>query len=131
MIRILQCHIGTLGHAVKRVIGDMERNVDFVGETLVQSAQHGAATCQIDAILDDIRIELRRSGLQGGHDGLLQLAQGVLDTVGNLLVADLDFHGKRGDLVGTMHDVGLGSILLKVGDGAAHIEFDALTLMLC
>ena len=63
-VYVLQSDASTPCHAVERVLSDVERNVDFVSETLVESAQQRTATAQLDNVFHDVRIKLRRSVLK-------------------------------------------------------------------
>ena len=55
-VNVLQGDTGSACHTVQRVFGHVERNVDLVGQTLVKSAQQGAATSQVDTVLYSIDV---------------------------------------------------------------------------
>ena len=74
------------GHAVERILRNVERDVDLVRQPLVQATEQGAAACEIDAVVHNVGIEFWRRLLQGGHDGRLNLRHAPFQRVGNLLV---------------------------------------------
>lgn len=51
------------GHRVQRVLGNVEWDMDLVGESLVQTAEHGATAREVDAVVYNVGIELRGSVL--------------------------------------------------------------------
>ena len=83
---VLQSHAGTLGNGKQGLFCHMELDADLVGQTLVKTAEHGAAASQPDAVVHDVGIKLGGSLLKGGQNGGLDLLDGFLDAVGNLLI---------------------------------------------
>ena len=66
---------------------------------------------EIDAILDDVGIELRWSGLQSREHCILDLGHRLVKTVCDFLVADGNFHRQCGDTIWSVHDIVLGSLV--------------------
>lgn len=59
-VDVLERDAGTFGHAVQRIFGDMELNVDFVGETFIQTTQQSTAPGEVNAVVNDVGIEFGR-----------------------------------------------------------------------
>ena len=64
LIEILQSDACSLCHTVQRILGHMERNVNLVGQTFVETAQKGTASSQINTVAHDVGIELWRCVLE-------------------------------------------------------------------
>lgn len=74
------------GHRVQRVLGNVEWDMDLVGESLVQTAEHGATASEVDAVVYNVGIELWGCLLEGGHNGGLYLRHALLQCVSNFLI---------------------------------------------
>ena len=59
-IHMIQHRTGTLGHAIQRVIRNMDVNAGLALDQLIQTAQQSAAAGQGDAAVDDICAQFRR-----------------------------------------------------------------------
>ena len=60
-IHMIQHRTGTLGHAIQRVIRNMDVNAGLTLDQLIQTAQQSAAASQGDAAVDDICAQFRRT----------------------------------------------------------------------
>ena len=94
----------------------MERNVNFVSETLVKTAEQSTAAAEVDAVLHDVGIKLWRCVLKGREHSVLDLGNGLVKTVGDLLIAHRHLHRQGCDAVRTMNHEVFGSLLAKVGE---------------
>ena len=61
LFRSLQGQASSSGDRLKWIFGDAEWNVDLIGEPFCNAAQQRTATCHPDTVVNDIRVELRRS----------------------------------------------------------------------
>ena len=84
-MNILQSDARTLGYAEQRVFGNVELNADFVNEALVETAQHGAASGEVDTVAHDVGVELGRSLLEGAEHGRFDFRDCLLDAVAYFL----------------------------------------------
>ena len=64
-IHMIQHRTGTLGHAIQRVLRNMDVNAGLTLDQLIQTTQQSAAASQGDAAVDDICAQFRR-GLPTG-----------------------------------------------------------------
>ena len=64
VIGILERHRGTACYSVQGVIGYVERNGDFIRQTLSQAMQQGSTAGEPYSMLHDIGIQLRGGGLE-------------------------------------------------------------------
>lgn len=55
-VDVLKRNTGTLCHAKQRVLGDVELDTDFVGQTFVKAANQRTAAGKIDTVLDDVGV---------------------------------------------------------------------------
>ena len=85
-VPVLKSNAGSYGDAVQRIFRHVERYVDLVSEPLVEASQQGSAASEVDSVVDDVGIELRRCLLERRHDGRLDFRDALLERVGNLLV---------------------------------------------
>ena len=109
------------------VFSNVERNIDLVLQTTVQTAQQCTTTCQPDTILHNICIQFGRCILQSGEYGILYLSNGFVQTVGNFLIAYGNLHRQGRDTVWTMNNVVLGSLIAQVCQGRADSNLDTLS----
>lgn len=115
----------TLGHSKKGILGDVELDADFVGQTFVKTAKHSTATCEEDAVHHNIGVEFRRSFVKCLKHGSLYARDGFLDAMGDFLIADRYFHGESSHLVGPVDDEVFRGIF-KLGECRADMDFDLL-----
>ena len=90
-VDVLQGDAGATGHGAERVIGHMHRQFGLDADALVEAAQQGAAAGQVDAGLVDVGAELGRRGFERAQDGLLVLADALVERLRHLAVG----HGDR------------------------------------
>ena len=70
-----------LGHAEEGIFCHVEGDVDFVRQTLVESAKEGTATGEIDAVLDDIGIKFGGRVAQRVEHGCFNAGNGAFQAV--------------------------------------------------
>lgn len=98
-IYILQCNTGTFRHTQQRIFGYMERNIDFVCQTLVQTTQQSTTTSQINTVQNNISIKFRRSLFQCTKDSCFNFCNTLFQTMRHLLITHWNFHGKSSDTI--------------------------------
>ena len=69
MIDILEHHTSAFHHAVERVFGHMEWNIELILETLAQTTQERTAAGQPDAVVHNVGIKLWRSVFKSSQNG--------------------------------------------------------------
>ena len=93
-IHMIQHRTGTLGHAIQRVLRNMDINAGLALDQLIQAPQQGTAAGQGDAVVDDIGTQLRRGALQGLLDGTGDLDQALQQSLAHILRVDDDVLGQ-------------------------------------
>ena len=112
---------------MQRIFGDVERNVDLLLQALVETAQQSAATTEVDAVLHDVGIKLRRSVLKSREHSVLDLCDSLVEAVSNLLIAYRHLHWESGDAVRTVNDEVLRCLVAKLGESRSDVNLDTLS----
>ena len=102
----------------------MERNIDFVCQTLVQTAQQSTTTSQINTVQNNISIKFRRSLFQCTKDSCFNFCNTLFQTMRHLLITHRNFHGKSSDTVRPAYNVIFGSIISQISQGSAYMYLD-------
>ncbi len=69
MVDVLKRHTCALGYREKRLVGHVELDADFVGETFVKTAKHRTAAGKPYTVVHDVGIQFGRRILQCAQDG--------------------------------------------------------------
>jgi hypothetical protein len=76
----------------ERIFCDIERNVDLFCETLCETSEEGSATCEMDSVLNDVGIKLRRGLLEYVYDAAFDACYRLVEAM-----RDFDSDGYRFD----------------------------------
>ena len=125
MVRVLERDAGASCHCAQRVFCNVERNVDLLGEPLCHTSEQGASSGEENAVLNYVRVQLRRGLLQHVQDGRLYLGHGLVKAVGDFLIGDGRLHRVRCHEVLSPDDNRL-RLVLQVGDDGTHGNLDTL-----
>src|SRR5271165_4526347 len=98
---LLKAHPAAERDAVEWVRGDDDRHVRLGLEAVVEPVQQGSAARQHDALLHDVRGELRRRPVEGHLDGVDDRRDRLLDRAADLLGRRDDGLRQAGDEVAT------------------------------
>ena len=71
IVCILEGEAGTACYSSQRVFRYVERNVDLLCKALGESSEEGSASGEMDTVLHDVRVKLRRSLLEYVDDAAL------------------------------------------------------------
>ena len=120
---ILQSHACTLCHAEQWVFGDVELNAYLVDKTLVEAAEHGAASGEVYTVADDVGVQFGRGLLKGAEYRCLDFGDCLFDAVAYFLIAHGHFEGQGGHKVGAVYNVVFRRVF-KLGKGRTHVHLD-------
>ena len=109
---------------MQRVFRNVERYVNFIGQTLIQSAKQRTATCQIDTVVHNVGIQFGWCILQCAQDRSLNLGNRFLQAMRHLLIAYGYLHRKCRNTIRTMNNIIFGSIFTQFGQCRTDINLD-------
>ena len=70
-LNVLQGDARSPCHAQEGIFCHVERDINLVGQALVETTQERTAASEVNAVLNDVGIEFGRRLFQSGDDGLL------------------------------------------------------------
>ena len=105
----------------------MERNIDLIGQTFVESAQQRTSTCQINTIAYDIGIQFGRCIFQRTQDSRFNLCNAFFQTVSDFLIANRNFHRQCRDTVRSTYDIIFRSLITQISQSSTYMNFDTLS----
>ena len=106
------------------VFGNVEGDVYLVRQTLVQSAQQGTSSGQVDTVVHDVGIEFGWRVFERAEHGGFYFRDRLLQAVCYFLVAHGHLHRQCGDAVRSVHDVVFGCVLAQFGECGSHVNLD-------
>ncbi len=89
---ILEREAGTSCNRPQRVFRNVERNVDLLCKTFCKSPEEGTAAGEMDTVLHDVGVELRRCLLENMDDSALDSRHRLVKAVRNLLMCDCSMY---------------------------------------
>ena len=115
------CHAA---HARQRIVRDVDRHLGRLCDTPVEALEQRAATGQHDALVHDVRHQLRRRLLDRVLDGLHDLGDRGLDGLADLVRGDLHRARQAGQQVAAAERDAL--LIVGAGVGRADGDLDVL-----
>ena len=105
---ILQRHARALCHAVQRIVGHVEGNVDFVLQSFVKAPEQCAAAGQENAVCANITDKLRRCFFERSADHFHDCGDVVFECLKQLHLTEVTLFGqsaRNGSALDGMHDI--------------------------
>ena len=123
---VLQRNARTESYRVQGVLSDLEVKTEALGEALVETTQEGTTTGEDDTIGDDVGVELGRRSLERAEDSALDLADRVVEALGDLAIVDLYLAGHGIHHIRTPDGEVYGSFVEVSIDGT-YLDLDLLS----
>ena len=113
-VYILQSNACSSRHAQQWIFSDMERYINLISQTLVQSTKQSTTTCQIDTIFYNVGIQFRWCLFQSTQYSCFNLCNALFLAMCNFLIVHRYFHWKGCNTVRTAYNVIFRSIITQI-----------------